>query len=161
MEGIERCPLAAVGETCELTRHSFRNRKTGPRFRSRPPRTPAQGVLQCKRVGRLDPTSAEDEIEKLKSLPEDTQPAEVVFLVSTNVSATARDRARAEWGDEANCQFWAGSELDERVKRYADILCEFFDLGREGLKTLAPAGAAEPPLYFSTYISYSRTDAGV
>ncbi len=32
MEGIERCPLAAVGEICKLERHSFRARKTGPRF---------------------------------------------------------------------------------------------------------------------------------
>ena len=32
VEGIGRCPLAAVGETCKLTRHSFRDRKTGPRF---------------------------------------------------------------------------------------------------------------------------------
>lgn len=39
VEGIERCPLAAVGETCKLERHSFRNRKTGPRFALR--------VLNC------------------------------------------------------------------------------------------------------------------
>ncbi len=32
VEGIERCPLAAVGETCKLEKHSFRDRKTGPRF---------------------------------------------------------------------------------------------------------------------------------
>ncbi len=32
MEGLERCPLAAVGETCELREHCFRDRKTGPRF---------------------------------------------------------------------------------------------------------------------------------
>ncbi len=32
VEGLERCPLASAGEACELTRHSFRDRKTGPEF---------------------------------------------------------------------------------------------------------------------------------
>jgi len=32
VEGIERCPRSAVGELCRLVRHSFRDRKTGPRF---------------------------------------------------------------------------------------------------------------------------------
>ncbi len=31
-EGIDRCPLAPVGETCRLRKHDFRDRKTGPRF---------------------------------------------------------------------------------------------------------------------------------
>ena len=32
VKGIERCPWAVLGETCKLERHSFRERKTGPRF---------------------------------------------------------------------------------------------------------------------------------
>ena len=32
VEGIDRCPLAPVGETCRLRKHDFRDRKTGPRF---------------------------------------------------------------------------------------------------------------------------------
>ncbi len=117
-------------------------------------------VFQCKRVERLDPSGAEREIEKLRSLPPEDQPDDIVFVVSTAVSVTTRDRARAAWGDQGSCDFWAGTELDERVKRYADILHEFFDLGPEGLRTLEPTvPAAEPPRYHSTYISYSRTNA--
>ncbi len=118
-----------------------------------------QVVFRCRRVDRMDPKGAEKEIEKLRSLPPDDQPDDVVFVVSTNVGVKARDRARASWGDQGSCDFWAGTELDERVKRYADILHEFFDLGPEGLRTLEPAVADEPPRYYSTYISYSRTDA--
>ncbi len=116
-------------------------------------------VFQCKRVDRLDPGGAEKEIEKLRSLLLEGRPDDVVFVVSTAVSVTTRDRARAAWGNRGSCDFWAGAELDERVKRYADILHEFFDLGSEGLKTLEPATITEPPRYYSTYISYSRTDA--
>ncbi len=32
VEGIERCPLAPGDQVCELEQHSFRSRKTGPRF---------------------------------------------------------------------------------------------------------------------------------
>lgn len=116
-------------------------------------------VFQCKRVDRLDPSRAEREIAKLRSLPAEDRPDDVVFVVSTAVSVTTRDRARAAWGDQGSCDFWTGTELDERVKRYADILHEFFDLGLGGLRALEPAVAAEPSRYYSTYISYSRTDA--
>ncbi len=44
VEGIERCPLAAVGGICKLERHSFRDRKTGPRFALR--------ILYCATHGR-------------------------------------------------------------------------------------------------------------
>ncbi len=44
VKGIERCPLAAAGETCKLARHSFRDRKTGPRFALR--------ILYCATHGR-------------------------------------------------------------------------------------------------------------
>ena len=44
VKGVERCPLAAIGETCQLERHSFRDRKTGPRF--------ALQILHCATHGR-------------------------------------------------------------------------------------------------------------
>ena len=44
VKGIERCPLAAVGETCKLEKHSFRARKTGPPFALR--------ILHCATHGR-------------------------------------------------------------------------------------------------------------
>lgn len=117
-------------------------------------------VFQCKRVEKLDSGKAAKEIAKLRRLSEEDQPDELVFVVSSNVSAEIRGRIRDTWGDVATCRFWAGSELDERVKRYADVLHEFFNLGPEGLRVLEPAvTAAEPPRYYSAYISYSRTTA--
>ncbi len=35
---------------------------------------------------------------------------------------------REAWGPENTCHFWAGGELDERVKRHPDVLTEFFQL---------------------------------
>jgi hypothetical protein len=116
-------------------------------------------VFQCKRVENLDSGKAGKEIIKLRSLPEKNQPAELVFVVSSDVSALVRGRIRDAWGDAATCRFWAGTELDERVKRYADILHEFFDLGSDGLRALEPEAQEGGRRYYSTYISYSRTDA--
>lgn len=44
VEGIERCPLATVGEACDLAKHHLRDRKTGPGFALR--------VLYCATHGR-------------------------------------------------------------------------------------------------------------
>jgi tetratricopeptide (TPR) repeat protein len=85
-------------------------------------------VFQCKRVQAFTPAHARKEIEKLRKLPVDEQPDELVFVVSRAVSAEARSAIRAEWGDEETCQFWAGTELDEKVKRYPDLVQEFFQL---------------------------------
>jgi hypothetical protein len=68
-------------------------------------------------------------------LPDAEQPHVLVFVVSQAVSADTRRDARAAWGDEASCQFWAGTDLDERVKRHREILEEFFRL---------PAGWGRP-----------------
>lgn len=85
-------------------------------------------VFQCKRVQAFTPAHARKEIEKLRKLPVDEQPDELVFVVSRAVSADARKDIRDEWGDEKTCHFWAGSELDERVKRYPDLVQEFFQV---------------------------------
>ncbi len=42
-------------------------------------------VFQCKRVDRLDPGGAEKEIEKLQSLPVQSRPDDIIFVVSTAV----------------------------------------------------------------------------
>ncbi|MEE8526552.1 MAG: NACHT domain-containing protein, partial [Thermoanaerobaculia bacterium] len=97
-------------------------------------------VFQCKRVQRLDSRGAEKEIKKLQALPVENQPDDIIFVVSTAVSVQTRDRARAAWGDEGSCHFWAGTELDERVKRHQKILEEFFD---QGAAELAPPHPAE------------------
>lgn len=85
-------------------------------------------VFQCKRVQSFTAADARKEIEKLRSLPVEEQPHELVFVVSRAVSAQMRKAVRAEWGDEATCHFWAGSELDALVKRHPEILAEFFQL---------------------------------
>lgn len=83
-------------------------------------------VVQCKRVERFGPAEAEKEVAKLLGLPPETQPQDVVFMVTATVTAATRDRALAAWGDRGSCAFWAGTELDERVKRHPEILKNFF-----------------------------------
>ncbi|HEX3130961.1 MAG TPA: restriction endonuclease [Thermoanaerobaculia bacterium] len=85
-------------------------------------------VFQCKRVQAFTTAHAKKEIEKLCKLPAAEQPDELVFVVSRAASADARKEIRAAWGDAETCHFWAGSELDERAKRYPDLVNEFFQL---------------------------------
>ncbi len=85
-------------------------------------------VFQCKRVLAFTAAGAKKEIEKLRALPLEEQPHELVFVVSKTVSADLRAAIRAAWGDEESCQFWVGNELDERVKRHPEILREFFQV---------------------------------
>ncbi len=85
-------------------------------------------AFQCKRVKQFSPKSAVAEIEKVHRLEED-HPDEYVFLVSCAVSAKTRRAARAAWGDEETCSFWAGTELDHKVKGHPELVHEFFDLG--------------------------------
>lgn len=85
-------------------------------------------VFQCKRVKAFTATVARQEIGKIRSLQAQEQPDEMVFVVSQAVSADTRSAARAAWGKEASCHFWAGGELDERVKRHPALLEEFFQL---------------------------------
>ncbi len=86
-------------------------------------------TFQCKRVQRFTAANAIHEVKKIRSLPDSEQPDELIFVVTKAVSAATRRSAREAWGEAQTCQFWCGAELDERVKRYPDILTEFFDLG--------------------------------
>lgn len=81
-------------------------------------------VFQCKRVKEFQPLDIIREFNKLSTI--NPKPDELVFVVTCAVSARSRDVARELWGDGETCQFWASTELDERVKRYPDILREFF-----------------------------------
>ncbi len=88
-----------------------------------------EGVLwafQCKRVQRFGPKDALAEVEKVLALPEDQRPAGLVFLVTCDVSANTRQQVRDRCAGEMECHFWAGTELDEKVKRHPDIVEEFF-----------------------------------
>lgn len=85
-------------------------------------------VFQCKRVERFQPADAEKEIAKLLALPAETQPLDLIFIVTSEVTAETRDRASLAWKTRGSCSFWAATELDERVKSHQDILGEFFEL---------------------------------
>ncbi|HKH45181.1 MAG TPA: restriction endonuclease [Thermoanaerobaculia bacterium] len=85
-------------------------------------------VFQCKRVQSFTAADGRKEIKKLRVLPVEEQPHELVFVVSRAVSAEMRKAIRAAWGDEASCHFWAGSELDALVKSHPELLVEFFQL---------------------------------
>ena len=58
-------------------------------------------VFQCKRVEKFGAANARKEIKKIRGLPPAEQPSELVFVVTSAVSADARKAARAAWGDEA------------------------------------------------------------
>ncbi|MEP7011328.1 MAG: restriction endonuclease [Acidobacteriota bacterium] len=85
-------------------------------------------VFQCKRVRVFSLSHAKKEITKLRALPRDQQPDNLVFVVSRAVSAETREAIRTLWGDEATCHFWSGNELDERVKCHPALVAEFFEL---------------------------------
>jgi hypothetical protein len=83
-------------------------------------------AFQCKRVQTFGPRNVLAEIEKILALPPDQRPAEIVFIVACDVSANTRQQARVRCAGEMECHFWAGTELDEKVKRHPDIVKEFF-----------------------------------
>ena len=85
-------------------------------------------AFQCKRVRRFGPKDALAEVEKVLALPEDQRPAEYVFIVTCDVSANTRQQVRQRCNGKMKCHFWAGTELDEKVKRHSDILEEFFQV---------------------------------
>ena len=84
-------------------------------------------AFQCKRRQRFGPQDALAEVEKVLALPEDERPAELVFLVTCDVLANTRQQAckRCEQAG-LECDFWAGTELAEKVKRHPDIVEKFF-----------------------------------
>lgn len=87
-------------------------------------------AFQCKRVQSFGPKDALKEVEKILALPKDERPAGLVFLVTCDVSAQARQRVRKRCAEgDIECSFWVGTELDERVKRHPEIVKEFFQVG--------------------------------
>jgi DNA polymerase III delta prime subunit len=90
-------------------------------------------AFQCKRVQSFGPKDVLKEVEKVLALPEAERPVGLVFLVTCDVSANARQQARARCAGEMECHFWAGTELDKKVKRYLDILEEFFQPTRRNV----------------------------
>lgn len=102
-------------------------------------------AFQCKRTSKFSAQDGRKEVAKIRSLPIEEQPDELVFLIVCAVRAATRKAIGEAWGFETTCHFLVGSELDERVKRHSDILEEFFQLppfNRVGTKQ------AEPKLVF-------------
>jgi formylglycine-generating enzyme required for sulfatase activity/energy-coupling factor transporter ATP-binding protein EcfA2 len=84
-------------------------------------------AFQCKRVQSFHAKQALAEVEKVLALPVGRRPAGLVFLVTCDVAANARQGARDRCREAGlACDFWTGTELDLRVKRHPDIVAEFF-----------------------------------
>lgn len=86
--------------------------------------------FQCKRHKTVSPATFKGELDKYNRLAapdEAKRPAMVVFVTSSAVSARVREEV-AVYCHEAgySCTFWARTELDMRVKKYPDIVAEFF-----------------------------------
>jgi len=86
-------------------------------------------AFQCKHVQRFGPKGVLTEINKVVGLPDGLRPAALVFLVTCDVSARTRQKARERCGEGMECHFWAGTELDAMVKHHPDIVEEFFQAG--------------------------------
>ncbi len=87
-------------------------------------------AFQCKRVQNFGPRDALAEVEKVLALPEAERPAGLVFLVTCDVSANTRQQARERCAGKMECDFWAGTELDAKVKQHPEIMEEFFQAAR-------------------------------
>lgn len=85
-------------------------------------------AFQCKRVQTFGPSDALKEVDKILALPDDQRPVGLVFLVTCKVSDNTRQQARERCDGEMECQFWVGTEFDEKVKRHPDIVQEFFQV---------------------------------
>ena len=89
--------------------------------------------FQCKRYQTLTAATLVKEVEKYNDLAAadpTARPFGIVFVTGAVLSAAARKQVKgfcAESGYE--CEFWARTELDRKVKRHQDILDEFFGLG--------------------------------
>lgn len=88
--------------------------------------------FQCKRYKELGSATLIAEVEKYNQLAAADpikRPYGVVFV--TNAVLTAKTREDVEAYCHTNgysCEFWAQTELDERVKRHESIVKEFFNL---------------------------------
>lgn len=86
--------------------------------------------FQCKRYKQIGAATLIKEIDKYNQLvTEDStkKPAGIVFITNASLSAYARDKIRKSCEDFGyKSVFWAHNELDMLVKKYPDIVEEFF-----------------------------------
>ena len=90
--------------------------------------------FQCKRYQTISAARLIEEVEKYNDLvtaDPAKKPFGVVFVTNATISARAREKVREfcyKHGYE--CEFWARTELDLRVKKHEDIVAEFFNLNQ-------------------------------
>ena len=87
-------------------------------------------VAQCKRRVSVGAAELEQDVAKiLERANHDPRlmPRTIIFIVSSLVTAKTRDKVHDYCGDRGlECQFWALTELDAKVKKHSHILLEFF-----------------------------------
>ncbi|MFZ0751234.1 MAG: restriction endonuclease, partial [Pyrinomonadaceae bacterium] len=97
--------------------------------------------FQCKRYQKISSRLLQDEVDKYNDLAR-SYPAKkctgIVFITNARIAARAREIV-ADYCEEFGyqCDFWARTELDMRVKKYWEIVEEFFSAG-ENLRSQAP-----------------------
>ena len=96
--------------------------------------------FQCKRYKRINAATLKEEIDKYNRLAKsdpNCRPVGVVFVTNATASARTRDVVAAYCREYSYaCEFWARTELDMRVKKYPDVVQEFFDASHELLERL-------------------------
>jgi hypothetical protein len=102
-------------------------------------------AFQCKRVKSFGPQDALKEVNKLLELPQEDRPTELIFIVTCDVSVDARSQACQRCEPTMKCEFWASTEFDAKVKRYPDIVQEFFQQ-LDGKEKQVPRPFQAPPL---------------
>jgi uncharacterized protein YjbI with pentapeptide repeats len=106
-------------------------------------------AFQCKRRKRFSVADAREDIDKLTRLPP-TPPAVVVFMVVSSVTKLTRDSVRELCKQhDMNGDVWAETELDEKIKRYPDLVSEFF-------APIRPPPATDLP--WTRYLELLRAD---
>jgi tetratricopeptide (TPR) repeat protein len=88
--------------------------------------------FQCKRYQKISAATLIEEAEKYNRLAASDptkRPFGIIFVTNAVLSVDAREKVRTFCGRHGyNCEFWARTELDLRVKRHADVVAEFFNL---------------------------------
>jgi formylglycine-generating enzyme required for sulfatase activity len=101
--------------------------------------------FQCKRYRTIGATTLKEEVDKYLKLAKKRthlKPHGAVFVVSCDVSARVREDV-GDYCDEYRLayEFWALTELDEKVRRHPDIVDTFFQMGRGDIVTIIYQGA--------------------
>jgi hypothetical protein len=81
-------------------------------------------AFQCKRVKRFGPYDADQDLNRL--LDRDI-PDFFVFIVPCTVTYYTYKKIHQKY-PHLEIDFWTGNELDDLVKRHADIMAEFFEI---------------------------------